>query len=84
MIRAYFVLIGRLKSRRIRPKKHILNNKASNGFKQAIGENGINYDLVPLDMHRRNIVAKAIQIFKDHLVAIPGGIHDSFPIHLWY
>ncbi|KAL7487199.1 LOW QUALITY PROTEIN: hypothetical protein ACHAW6_012801 [Cyclotella cf. meneghiniana] len=35
----YLVLIGQLKSRGIRPKKHILDNEASDEFKQVIGKN---------------------------------------------
>ncbi|KAL7487117.1 LOW QUALITY PROTEIN: hypothetical protein ACHAW6_015771 [Cyclotella cf. meneghiniana] len=41
------------------------------------------YELIPLDMHRRNIVEKAIQTFNDHFVAILSGVNDSFPMHLW-
>ncbi|KAL7481119.1 hypothetical protein ACHAW6_006805 [Cyclotella cf. meneghiniana] len=83
MIRAYMALLGRLKRRGIKPKKHILDNEASDEFKSIIEENGMTYELVPPDMHRRNIAEKAIQTFKDHFVAILSGVADSFPMHLW-
>ena len=41
------------------------------------------YQLVPPDMHRRNMAEKAIQTFKDHFVAILSGVDESFPMHLW-
>ena len=70
MIRVYQVLINRLRSAGIAPKQHILDNKCSNNFKEAIKTNNMTYQLVPPHDHRRNKAEKAIQTFKDHFVAI--------------
>ena len=87
MFIAYQSLINRLAARCIKPKKQILDNKASKAYKKAIvTDNDITYQLVPPDLHWRNITEKSIQssTFKDHLVAILlCGIDPSFPLHLW-
>ena len=43
IVRAYQVLMQRLKSEGIRPKKHLLDNECSTEFKQAIKENKVEY-----------------------------------------
>ena len=83
MIKAYLSLIQRLKNAGIKPKHQILDNEASEEYKRIIKENGMTYQLVPPDMHRRNMAEKAIQTFKDHFVAILSGVDASFPMHLW-
>ena len=47
IVRAYKALIHCLKIAGITPKKHILNNECSNEYKEAIRENGMEYELVP-------------------------------------
>ena len=83
MVKTYQCLIDRLKDCRITPKHHILDNKCSAQFKQAIKANNMTYELTPADDHSRNIVEKAIQTFKDHFIAILCGTDDVFPMHLW-
>ena len=46
MIRAYQVLINRLRAAGIAPKQHILDNECSNDFKEAIKTNNMTYQLV--------------------------------------
>ena len=41
------------------------------------------YQLVPLDDHRRNVAEKTIQTWEDHFVSNLSGTADTFPIHLW-
>jgi hypothetical protein len=41
------------------------------------------YQLIPSHDHRRNRAKKAIQNFKDHLVAILCGADKEFPLNLW-
>ncbi len=64
-------------------KKHTLDNKASDAFKQYIHQQKIQFELVPPSNHRRNQVERAIQTFKAHFIAILAGIHDKFPLSLW-
>ena len=41
------------------------------------------YQLVPPNDHRRNVAEKAIQIFKDHFIAVLCGTTENFPMQLW-
>ncbi|KAL7487301.1 hypothetical protein ACHAW6_012898 [Cyclotella cf. meneghiniana] len=49
----------------------------------VIKDNGMTYELVPQDMHQRNIAEKAIQTVNDNLVAILSRADALFPMHLW-
>ena len=62
----------------------ILDNEASSKFKHLITEDlGIKYQLVPPDIHRRNVAERAIQTFKAHFLSILVGIAPDFPKSLW-
>ena len=52
-------------------------------MKEAIEKNDMTYQLVPPNDHRRNAAEKAVQIFKDHFVAVLCGTDDAFPMQLW-
>ncbi len=82
-IRAYQKLINRLHAAGIVPKYRILDNECSNDFKETIKCNEVTYQLVPPHNHRPNCAKKAIQIFKDHFVAIFCGANREFPLNLW-
>ena len=43
----------------------------------------VTYQLVPPDVHRRNISESAIRTFKAHFLLILSGIPPSFPNYLW-
>ena len=83
MIRAYQVIINRLRDAGIQPKQHILDNECSAEFKEAIKNNGMTHQLVPPNDHRRNHAERAIQTFKAHFISILCGVDDNFPISLW-
>ena len=83
MVRAYQLLIDRLREAKIQPTMHILDNKCSSEFKNAIKENEMSYQLVPPHDHRRNVAEKAIQTFKHHFVSVLCGTDDDFPLQLW-
>jgi len=61
MIRAYIVLITRLRNAGVTPKMHILDNECSEEFKAQIRKNNMTFQLVPPHDHRRSIAKKAIQ-----------------------
>jgi hypothetical protein len=82
MIRAYQVLVNRLRSAGVTPKMHILGNECSAEFKERIKSNNMQYQLVPPHNHRRNIAEKAIQVFKAHFISILCGADKLFPLHL--
>jgi hypothetical protein len=83
MIWAHQKLIDRLHATGIVPKHLILNIKCSNNFKNTIKCNKMTYQHVPPQDHHRNCAEKAIQIFKDHFVAILCGANREFPLNLW-
>jgi hypothetical protein len=67
----------------INPKHQILNNQASEAYKDAIRALGMTYQLVSPDDHRRNMAKKAIQTFKDHFIGVLSRCAATMPIHLW-
>ena len=83
MIRAYRVLMLRLKSAGIKPIKHVLDNEASSEFKEEIKKHDMTYKLVPKGMHRRNIAEKAIQTWKSHAIGVLSGLPASFLLFMW-
>ena len=83
MIRAYPVLVTRLRNAGVTPKMHILDNECSEEFKEQIRKNNMTFQLVTPHDHRRNIAEKAIQTFKVHFISILCGTDKDFPLHLW-
>ncbi len=83
MIRAYKKIINRMRLAGLGLKKHILDNKALEAFKQCIREQQMQYELVPLGNHQRNQAERAIQTFKAHFILILAGVNDKFPLSLW-
>ena len=83
MLAAYLKLTGRLAAAGIKPKMHVLDNECSAEFKKAIFKNGMKYQLVPPNDHRRNVAEKEIQAFKDHFIAMLCGTAVAFPMRLW-
>ncbi len=83
MIRAYQELIDQLHSAGINPKRHILDNKCSEDFKQTIGKNQMTFQLIPPHDHQRNCAEKATQTFKAHFIRILCRTDMEFPLHLW-
>jgi hypothetical protein len=69
MIQAYNALLLRLKRAGIVPKKHILDNEASDNMKNHICDTcKLDIELVPLGCHRHNAAKVAIRNFKAHFL----------------
>ena len=83
IIKAYQKFVKRLRKAGIRPKKHLLANKCAEEYKQAIIDNGMQYELVPKGQHRRNIAEKAIQTWKAHVDGVFSGMSDKCPLAIW-
>ena len=83
MVKAHNAIAKRLHDSNIKPSLMILDNEISAELKEAIKQNAMRYQLVPPQDHRRNAAEKAIQIFKDHFVAVLCGTDASFPMQLW-
>jgi hypothetical protein len=67
----------------LKPKLMKLDNEASKLFKAYVHHQDIVFQLVPPYSHIRNSAERAIQSFKDHLIAILFSTDKSFPMHLW-
>ena len=56
---------------------------ASQSLKQFMTSEGIDYQLVPPGVHRRNAAERAIRTFKNHFIAGLCSTDKNFPLHLW-
>jgi hypothetical protein len=83
IIEAYKQIMKRMRKANLTIKKHILNNKASANYKEAIANNKVKYELVPPNNYQQNQAETAIQTFKSHFIAIMCGVDNSFPMNLW-
>ena len=62
----------------------ILDNEVSAEFKKKIVKDwGASYQLVPPNVHRRNIAEKAIRTFKAYFMAILEVVDPEFPKFMW-
>jgi hypothetical protein len=61
MIKVYDTMMARLKSTGIQPKKQILDNEAPRAYLDAIEEQGLEWELVPPNNHRRCMAERGIQ-----------------------
>jgi hypothetical protein len=83
IIKAYLTLWARLTaSGTVRPMTHILDNEALAAYKEEIKKN-CNYQLVPLDNHKRNLAERVIQTFTNHFKAVLTGVDETFTMKLW-
>ncbi len=77
-IAAYNNIFARLAAARRQPTIHIMDNKASSAFQQAIANNNCALQLVPPNVHHRNAAERAIRTFKDHFLSILAGTAPLF------
>ena len=68
---------------RLNPKHKILDNEASHKYRKAIRASGMTYQIVPPEDHHHKIFGKAIQFWKDHVIAVISGVAPTFPLYLW-
>ena len=62
----------------------ILDNDVSKYFKRTIVEDWCEtYQLVPTNVHRRNVAERAIRKFKVHFLAVLAGVYPKFPKFMW-
>ncbi len=83
MIRVYKHIINRMRLAGLGIKKHTLDNKALEAFKQCIQEQHMQYELAPPGNHRCNQTERVIQMFKAHFISILAGIDNKFLLSLW-
>ena len=83
-IASYDRIMTRLKKCGHTVNLQILDNEASQAYKQTIQDTLVcTLQLVPLHVHQCNIAKRSIHTFKDHFLVILSVISDSLPKYLW-
>ena len=60
----------------------MLDNECPGGLKTFLRESSVKFQLVPPYLHRANAAERAIQTYKDHLIAGLSSCDPNFPLHL--
>ena len=80
----YDTIMQRLKDKGLLVDLQILDNECSTAYERRMTDKwGVEFQLVPPDMHRRNAAERAIRSFKTHFLAILAGVASDFPRNLW-
>ena len=83
-IRAYNSIMKRLDDRGHQVDVQLLDNEVSADFKRTIVDDwAATYQLVPTNVHRRNISERAICTFKAHFLSVLAGVDPAFPKFMW-
>jgi hypothetical protein len=83
MVRAFDLLIQSLIIHGFIPSLQRLENEASLALRNYVTKQGIDYQLAPPHIHRRNNDERAIQTFKNHFIAGLCSVDTHFPIKVW-
>lgn len=83
IVRGFKVIHAKLVSRGLKPRLQRLDNEASAALRKFLDEEGIDFQLAPPHLHRRNAAERAIRTYKNHFIAILCGTDPDFPLHLW-
>jgi hypothetical protein len=79
---AYALILELFKSRGLQPKLQILDNEASKLLIDYINEEGIDHQLAPPHVHRRNAAERTISTFKDHFIVGLSSTDKDYPLDL--
>ena len=66
-----------------KPALYVLDNEASSDLKNSLLINNQSFELVPPNMHRRNVAEKAIRTMKNHILSGLATCDKNFPITEW-
>jgi hypothetical protein len=83
MVRAFDLLSQSPIIRGLKPSLQLLDNKASLALRNYLTKQGIDYQLAPPHIHRRNNAEREIQTFKNHFIAGLCSVDPNFPLKLW-
>jgi hypothetical protein len=83
MVRAFDLLIQSLIIRGLKTSLKSLDNEASLALRNYLTKQGIDYQLAPPHIHRRNNAERVIQAFKNHLISGLCSVDPNFPLKLW-
>eukprot|EP00804_Cyclotella_cryptica_P001782 CCRYP_018594-RA/>CCRYP_018594-RA protein AED:0.21 eAED:0.21 QI:0/-1/0/1/-1/1/1/0/556 len=83
-VAAHGRIMTRLRDRDHPIEHQILDNEASENYRQAITQDWkATYQLVPPNVHHANAAERAIRTFKAHFLIVLAGINPAFPNYLW-
>ena len=80
---AYNIIYEYLVSRGFQPKLQKLDNEASASLKHYLTEKGVEFQLTPAGIHRRNSAERTIWTWKNHFIANLCGADPDFPLEIW-
>ena len=83
ILEAYTQAVQMLTKHGLRPRLQRLDNEASAALKDFIRDIGIDFQLAPPNVHRRNAAERCIRTYKNHLISTFCGTDKDFPLHLW-
>jgi hypothetical protein len=83
LLATYQSLHTRLCKAGLCPRLQRLNNECSQLMKDFMDKQQVDYQLVPLGVHRQNAAERAIRTFKNHFVAGLCSVDKNFELHLW-
>ena len=73
----------RVKNGSSNPKHYTLDNETSITLETSMQDNGVTFEYVPPNQHRRNAAERAIRTFKNHMLAGLAICHKDFPLREW-
>ena len=82
LVHANSALHTYLSNRGLTPYVQMLNNECPAGLKTVMQNTGVNFQLVPLHLHRTNAAELAITTYKEHLIAGLSTCEPSFLLYL--
>ena len=84
ILAAYNCIMQRLKNRGLTTDLQILDNEAIQNHKATIKDKwGVDFQLVPPNIHRRNAAERSIHTFKAYFLSVLSGVTPEFPQFLW-
>jgi hypothetical protein len=83
MVHVFDLLVQSLIIRGLKPSLQRLENEASLALRNYLTKQGIDYQLAPPHIHRRNNAKRAIQTFKNHFISRLCSVDPNFPLKLW-
>ena len=83
LLNAYKTAIKLLQERGFKPKLQFMDNEVSKLLKEYMHKEHIDLQLTPAGLHRRNLAERAIQTYKNHLIAGFCSVDPTFPMKLW-
>ncbi|KAI2513563.1 Reverse transcriptase (RNA-dependent DNA polymerase) [Fragilaria crotonensis] len=83
ILQGYKTLHTQLCNAGLRPALQRLDNECSAPLKSFLHDEGIDFQLAPPGVHRRNAAERAIRTFKNHFIGGLCSVDKHFPLHLW-